>query len=307
MKVNVKDFFKRQQCSKSSLFYPSLKKMIENNDEASYKKYLKWRKFKNIDKRIEEARVLILKMRNKEYVDPIVVDGDVMVDGNHRLIIAEVLGWETIEAIPGELKKKNEARINSIRGACYQKIHRQKNYPKWRGVDILKFPTDLFLYAEVIQETRPEIIIEIGTKYGGSAVYFQDLLDLNKDGGRIITVDVNPQVVKKDDRITYLIGSSTNKDIIDKIKESVQNKKVMVILDGDHSENQVYKEMYIYRSIVSKGMYMVSEDCYVKEGVPFGPLRARDRYLAENDDFIQTNLCRRFFCGMNLGGWLRKK
>ena len=64
---------------------------------------------------------------------------------------------------------------------------------KWRGQVIQKFPMDLMLLQEVIYENRPDIIVEIGTKYGASALFLQDILDLN-GGGKVVTIDIKDQV-----------------------------------------------------------------------------------------------------------------
>ena len=39
----------------------------------------------------------------------------------------------------------------------------------WRGVPVLKCPLDLWVYQEILHEVRPDLIVEAGTKHGGSA------------------------------------------------------------------------------------------------------------------------------------------
>src|SRR5687768_17883515 len=41
----------------------------------------------------------------------------------------------------------------------------------FRSHPILKCPTDLWLYQEMIHELRPDVIMETGTAWGGSALY----------------------------------------------------------------------------------------------------------------------------------------
>jgi cephalosporin hydroxylase len=41
----------------------------------------------------------------------------------------------------------------------------------WRGIPIRKNPFDLMVYQEILWETKPLVIIETGTQYGGSARY----------------------------------------------------------------------------------------------------------------------------------------
>jgi hypothetical protein len=46
---------------------------------------------------------------------------------------------------------------------------------RWMGVVLYKFPTDLWVYQEIVHETRPTLIIETGTAHGGSALFFAHL------------------------------------------------------------------------------------------------------------------------------------
>jgi len=192
-------------------------------------------------------------------------------------------------------------RLNS---RMYRHIHRGKNLPKWRCLQILKMPSDLITYSEVISETKPELIVEIGTKYGGSALYFQDMLDLS-GGGQVLTVDIEPQVENHDPRIKYLVGSSTDKEIIKEIKRFATDKKTMLVIDGNHHRRQVKWELHHYHKIVSPGCYLVVEDCYIDRGM-YGPGEARDWFLERYPGFEQTNRCKKYLTGVCLGGWLRK-
>src|SRR5271157_2300390 len=66
------------------------------------------------------------------------------------------------------------------------------NKTHWLGVPVLKLPSDLWMYHEVVWETRPDLIVETGTNRGGSALFFANLFDLMGTGGRVITVDITP-------------------------------------------------------------------------------------------------------------------
>lgn len=58
------------------------------------------------------------------------------------------------------------------------------------GVPVRKCPTDLWLYQELLYRLRPDVIVECGTAFGGSALYLGGLCDL-LGKGRVITVDVD--------------------------------------------------------------------------------------------------------------------
>src|SRR5260370_40946135 len=87
----------------------------------------------------------------------------------------------------------------------YENAERTWENASWFGVPMLKYPTDLFVYREIIFETKPDVIIEAGTARGGSAYYFASLFDL-LGRGRVITMDIRDFPEKpKHPRIEYLM------------------------------------------------------------------------------------------------------
>jgi cephalosporin hydroxylase len=189
----------------------------------------------------------------------------------------------------------------NINSFMYRHIHTRNHHPRWKGIEVLKMPSDLQNYHEVLWEKQPDTIIEIGTKYGGTSLFLQDNFN-----GKVITIDALDQVKVKDPRITYLIGDSTSREIIDKVKELAKGK-VMLIIDGNHSRKKVKWELYYYSPLVTSGQYLVIEDCFSKEGFLYGPGQARDWFLKTHKDFKQTDLDKNFLVGFCVGGWLIKQ
>src|SRR5438105_396325 len=78
---------------------------------------------------------------------------------------------------------------------------------RWHGVKLWKSPSDLWLYQELICEVRPALLIETGTAFGGSALFFAHQFD-QIGHGRVLSIDINK--VKPDypqhPRISYLGG-----------------------------------------------------------------------------------------------------
>ena len=210
-------------------------------------------------------------------------------------------GWENVYM---------DEQIKQASGLLYTHLHRKQHHPQWKGINILKMPTDLLLYHQIIWDTRPKWIVETGTKFGGSALFFQDMLDMVGEGGRVITIDKVPQVEKQDPRIIYLEGSSRDEKIIKQVKEMVSGEPTMVILDSDHGRVHVKWELHYYAPLVTPGNYLVIEDCYIRSHRKYYPLEARDWFLADTKTgrkFKQTNLGMEFLVGVCVGGWLRRK
>src|SRR5512138_1670276 len=85
---------------------------------------------------------------------------------------------------------------------------------QWGGRFIWKNPLDLFVYAEIVREVRPALVIETGTHEGGSALYWADLLSLYAPGGHVVTIDSRDSGLVSDERITHIVGDSTAPDVL---------------------------------------------------------------------------------------------
>lgn len=155
-----------------------------------------------------------------------------------------------------------------------------------RGRTMQKTGDDLDRYDEIISDTDPEVVIETGTRYGGSALWFQDRVDT------VISVDIAPQMdramVRAHPKSTHFIqGDSTDPAVIEQVRALVAGRRAMVSLDSDHHANHVWQEITLYGQFVTRGCYMVVEDaCFdmwdgddARRGAPRileegGPLKA---------------------------------
>ncbi len=182
---------------------------------------------------------------------------------------------------------------------------------KWFGTQVLKCPLDLWVYQEMMNEIRPDVIIETGTEKGGSALFFASMMDL-LGKGKIITIDIVKKQRPSHKRITYLTGSSTSPKIVNTVKRLVKNnKKIIVVLDSDHSKKHVLGELEIYSKFVPKGSYMVVEDTNINghpvlPGLGPGPMEAVDEFLKNNKDFAIDKSREKFFLTMNPRGFLKR-
>jgi cephalosporin hydroxylase len=160
---------------------------------------------------------------------------------------------------------------------------------RYRGVRVLKNPFDLWIYQELLDELRPELIIETGTFAGGSALYFADLCDLF-GRGRVLSIDIDEQPNRPThDRITYLRGSSTAPEIMEQVQAALPvDGPVLVLLDSDHSATHVRDELRLYAPLATVGSYVVVEDTTVDDVLPSygpGPKVAVAEFLATTNEF----------------------
>lgn len=182
----------------------------------------------------------------------------------------------------------------------------------WLGYNVRKCPLDLWIYQELIVRTRPDVIVETGTLYGGSALFMANVLD-QLGHGRIVSVDIAPKPgLPQHPRIEYMTGSSVDPGVVSRVTGAVGGAPALVILDSDHSAGHVFHEMVAYAPLVQVGGYLIVEDTNVN-GHPTwpdygpGPWEAVDQFLAGSDEFAVDRRCERFMMTLNPRGYLKRE
>lgn len=182
----------------------------------------------------------------------------------------------------------------------------------WLGVPTLKCPLDMWIYQEILYELKPDLVIETGTASGGSALFLASMFDLIGKG-EVVSVDIEPNHSRpQHKRIQYLLGSSTSDEIVRAVTKIAAGKQtVLVILDSDHRQPHVVRELALYSPLVTRGSYLIVEDTNVN-GHPVdlehgpGPMEAVDEFLATNKDFVIDGEKEKFFMTFNPRGYLRR-
>jgi cephalosporin hydroxylase len=184
---------------------------------------------------------------------------------------------------------------------------------RWMGVGVEKCPLDLWIYQEIVAEKRPDVIVECGTRYGGSALYMAGICDLLGQG-RVISIDISDRrggLVHP--RIEFLLGSSVDAATVDAVKSRLRpGEKVMIVLDTDHHRQHVLREMELYGPLVTSGQYMIVEDTNIN-GNPVahyygpGPKEALEEFLPKHPEFAADRSREKFFVTFHPGGFLLKR
>ncbi|MEM7535226.1 MAG: CmcI family methyltransferase [Chloroflexota bacterium] len=196
----------------------------------------------------------------------------------------------------------------------YYSNHRRtwRHNTHWFGIPLLKMPTDLWVYQELVYELQPDAIIECGTFDGGSALYFAHLCDL-LGKGRVLSIDIDPHENLPDHpRITYLTASSTAPETIEQVQSFTANsQQTLIILDSDHTMAHVLDELRLYQQFVKPGGYIIVEDGNVngRPVMPFfgpGPYEAVQRFLKETEQFMVDKDREKFYLTSNPSGYLRR-
>ncbi|HEX8920969.1 MAG TPA: CmcI family methyltransferase [Pyrinomonadaceae bacterium] len=194
----------------------------------------------------------------------------------------------------------------------YARERTWKDNTFWLNVPTAKCPLDLWIYQEIICETKPDVIIEAGTAHGGSALFLSSICD-SVHRGRIITIDIRELPDRpQHQRIKNLVGSSVSEGIVEEVKSQIKpDDRVMVILDSDHSAEHVLSELQIYSRMVTIGNYLIVEDTNAN-GHPVlplwgaGPMEAVEQFISTRSDFVVDRQREKFFMTFNPNGYLRR-
>jgi len=234
----------------------------------------------------------------------------------------EKLRRESAEKMAADSDLRRDALDVKVRaGHDYYWVH-QTN---WFGEPALQLPQDMFALQEIMFNTRPKFVIELGVAWGGSLLFYSTLME-SLGGEGIIGVDIFiPDDLRErlgsfgklSDRIVLINGSSIEKDTVGKIKTVIgDSREVMIILDSYHTQDHVLKELRLYSPLVGKGYYLVCADTVVeyqpeveKRPRPWGPgnnpKTALDEFFKENDRFIvDKTIDNKLLITTNPGGYL---
>ena len=187
---------------------------------------------------------------------------------------------------------------------------------RYKGIETLKCPFDLALYALLIWELRPRTIFEIGSNKGGSAVWLADQLRSYGIDGRVLSYDVNCVMDLEDPNVTFAFGDAAalaetiTPDFIASLP-----RPFMVIEDSSHQRAHSLAVMTFFNPYLHEGEYMIVEDAIISDlGIEDmfdgGPRAAIEEFLATNAEwFVDRSYCDFFGPNVtwNVDGYLKKR
>lgn len=134
----------------------------------------------------------------------------------------------------------------------------------YEGRRVQKTAEDAKRLQAAIARCQPDVVIETGTRYGGSALMLHSFM---RRGGLVISIDTDSQlgwtsrnVDTHERNIRYVDGNSIDVGVFEQAQEWTDGKRTMVVLDSDHHAPHVSDEIFLYSQLVSPGCYLVVED-----------------------------------------------
>jgi cephalosporin hydroxylase len=237
-----------------------------------------------------------------------------------RTSIAAVLWLASAGALAGGsvgAKKSSDEIVRDFHKLWYEAQANTWDSTRWMGIPTEQNPMDVWITQEIIFDVKPDVVVECGAYRGGSAALWAMILSQVNPNGHVISIDIVDKmrearrlpIVQK--YVTFLIGSSTAPEVVAEVKKRTRGKKALVILDSDHAQAHVAKELDAYAPIVPVGGYLIVQDTNVN-GHPVsptfgpGPREAVDAFLAKNKSFKAVRRHERLMFTFNERGFLKR-
>ncbi len=142
----------------------------------------------------------------------------------------------------------------------------------WLGRPIIQFPQDIVALQEIIWKVKPDLVIETGIARGGSLIFHASMLELLGDG-EVVGIDIDIRSHNREEierhplfkRIHLIEGSSVAPDVIRQVSELARGKKrILVVLDSNHTRDHVAQELALYAPFVKKDSYLIAYDTVIE-------------------------------------------
>lgn len=157
------------------------------------------------------------------------------------------------------------------------------------GRPIIQYPQDMVAMQELIWNVKPDLIIETGIAHGGSlilsasmlalldyceAIEASTVLDPKASKRKVLGIDIDIREHNKaavqahplSHKIEMIQGSSISEDTIAKVKEFAKDyKRILVVLDSNHTHDHVLAELEAYAPLTSKNSYCVVFDTIIED------------------------------------------
>jgi cephalosporin hydroxylase len=155
---------------------------------------------------------------------------------------------------------------------------RQHTQDSYVGLGLAKFPEDLRAYEHIMWRETPNVVIEIGTSFGASALWFRDRLrwlqtygritkghvisiDLHLDTARALMAEADPRYAET---ITLIQGDVLDPALPDLVGAQLpKGTRCLVVEDSAHEYDTTMAALVGFARFVPRGGFFVVEDGYV--------------------------------------------
>jgi cephalosporin hydroxylase len=199
---------------------------------------------------------------------------------------------DTLEA-HGGLRPETEAQLARDYQDWYwrREVESEREY-RWLGHSIVKMPSDLFFYQELLVHQGLRGVLEVGYGSGGGLWFFASILAL-QGGGDVVGVDRErceeppPFTRFADVRVERVHGCAHEERTVQAVRALRPEGFGLVVLDADPMPEGKLALLRRWASLVGPGGYLVLEDTDSPEcrEAPETLGVGVDRFLLDHRDF----------------------
>jgi cephalosporin hydroxylase len=198
-------------------------------------------------------------------------------------------------------------------GAYWRERLRQHTGDSYAGLRLSKLPEDLRTYEHLLWSDKPDTVVELGTQYGASALWFRDRLRTLQSYGlidepRVVTLDIDQSLARRElpradpgyeETIHVLEGDVRDLAMADQVRQLV-GKRCFIIEDSAHEYETTYAALTMFSDLVPPGGYFIVED----GSVDIDALRVAEDWprgvLPALRDWLRTPGAREFYVRRDL-------
>lgn len=195
--------------------------------------------------------------------------------------LAAALARPVIAKVPTEQRPWHTTLPRETLLGIQQSLH---NY-HYRGVPLLKNPFDFAIYPMLVWKVKPATIFEIGSKSGGSALWFGDMVNSFGIDSHVYSLDIVKVDSVSHPRVTFMEanGRCLDETLTPGFLEGLP-RPWLVIEDADHAYETSIAVLRFFHPMLQVGEYIVVEDGVISDltedaGCNSGPHRALKEFL----------------------------
>jgi len=182
-----------------------------------------------------------------------------------------------------------------------------RHYTHYRGRKMLKPPFDWVVLGDIIDETSPELVIEIGSYEGATTLWIADHLDAIGSDAQVIGIDITQPPAVTHPRISWVTGDCLDEAVLAQVVDLAGERRGLVIEDSDHKLHITKRILELYYRFVAPGNYLIVEDTITEflQLPPFpGPLEAVHDFVAVHPEFAIDRTREKYILTYNPMGYL---
>lgn len=173
------------------------------------------------------------------------------------------------------LPPRVDVRLDETMLDYWHKRVEQHLKDSYAGIPMSKFPEDLRVYEHLLWESKPNVVIEIGAQFGGSALWFRDRLCAlarytASNAIRVVSLDLDTSSAREnlavldpahEETIVFLDADVLDPESPARVAESLpRDATCLVVEDSAHSYETTLAALEGFARFVPPNGYFVVED-----------------------------------------------